>query len=675
MRAGYRADIDGLRGIAVLSVLLFHARVSRFSGGYVGVDVFFVISGYLITSTILPDIRAHTFSIAAFYERRIRRILPALFLTILLSAAAAAFLLIPANLKALSDSIVAVALFVSNVRFWRDSGYFDAPAEHKPLLHTWSLAVEEQFYILFPLFLIGVRRFGRSRFALWLSVAAIGSLALSEYATRYMPVAAFYLAPARAWELIVGALVACDALPAAVHARTRNVAAAVGIALIVASVIGYNSSIPFPGIAAIVPTVGAALIAHAGTKGDTFISRMLSIRPLVFIGLISYSLYLLHWPLLVFGKYYLIRGMTLGVSAGLLLASFALATLSWRFVERPLRSLRMRRRPLFGVAAAAITVTIGASAYVHVEDGLPRRFPYGGPWSTACDERRPEDPNGLCTLGLSASPTFLLWGDSHAAALAPGIDSAALRTHAAGYQAHKSGCPPLVGVEVRWTSFPNLASCAAFNQDVLRYIGSRPALRTIILASRWAMFASGHGYGVNADSTIALSATYQIDAGSETAADLFRLGLDRTVRQLRALGRRVVLVDPIPEVGYEVPEALFIAQRTGRDVNDLIGPTPEQYRARNRIVLDVLNRFRGVHDVREIDVAQRMCTARRCTVSVSGRPLYQDDQHLSLDGSQYLSGLFDELFTPSPGFGLHARARIGDSIELPGDEPARSGPR
>jgi peptidoglycan/LPS O-acetylase OafA/YrhL len=654
MRPSYRADIDGLRGVAVLSVLLYHAGVSHFSGGYVGVDVFFVISGYLIATIILREIENQTFSVARFYERRIRRIFPALFLTIGLTGAAAGLLLTPAHLKATAESAVGVTMFVSNLLFWRESGYFDALADAKPLLHTWSLAVEEQFYILFPLVLIAIRRFGRSRFGLWLFICAFASLALDVYATYTRPVAAFYFAPLRAWELIVGAIVASGVLPEPSQARTRSALAWVGILLIVGSVLEYNSDTRFPGIAALGPTIGAAMLVCAGTTSDALITRVLAARPLVFIGLISYSLYLLHWPLIVFTRYLLIREMNGVVLTALLSATIVLATLAWRFVEQPFRSMRVPRRRIFELAGAVMTVTVLIGAFIDNQDGLPQRFPYVEARSRACDDRRPEDQGGLCTLGWMTPPTFLLWGDSHAAALAPGFSTAASIHKVGGYEAVESGCPPLTGIEVHWHAVPGLPSCAAFNEDVLKYVRARPSLHKIILAARWSVFAEGHGYRSDSASAVSLTAGSSRPDGEWTDSDLFALGLERTVDELRGMGRQVVVIAPIPEVGYDVPEALFVAKHTGRDVNNIIAPTMAEYQARNRVVLDVLKPLRSISDVEVIDIAMRMCDLQRCTVADSGGPWYVDDQHLSTHGSQHLSPFFEGLFTDSVASRLRA---------------------
>ncbi len=285
----YRPDIDGLRALAILPVLLFHYRVPGFWGGFVGVDVFFVISGYLIAGLITGEMRDGRFSILEFYERRVRRIFPALFLVLLASTVAAAFLLFPSDFSRYAKSLFATAFFASNIEFWRELGYFDISAEMKPLLHLWSIAVEEQFYVLFPAILLLVSGRSKARALVTVSLILVASLAFSIYAVKAGPAFAFYMLPSRAWELMLGAVVAIGAFPS-VSRPYREALAGVGVAMIAASVFLYTKATPFPGAAALLPCVGTALVIYAG-QAATSVNAALSTRPLVFVGLISYSLF------------------------------------------------------------------------------------------------------------------------------------------------------------------------------------------------------------------------------------------------------------------------------------------------------------------------------------------------------------------------------------------------
>jgi peptidoglycan/LPS O-acetylase OafA/YrhL len=350
----YRREIDGLRAVAVLPVVLFHAGIGPFAGGFVGVDVFFVISGYLITSIIVDEKQAGRFSLAGFYERRARRILPALFLVMTVCLPFAWWWLLPNDRHDFARSLIAVATFSSNVLFYRESGYFDTAAELKPLLHTWSLAVEEQYYLLFPLLILTVWRCGIRRLAQTIAILALVSLLLAQWGLDRHPAAAFFLLPSRLWELALGALVALYLLdrPLAGPSRGWSDAGAIaGLAMIGVAVFGYDGSTPFPGVAALLPTVGTALVIVFATPA-TWTGRLLGHRVLVGIGLLSYSTYLWHQPLLAFARHRLAGEVPVWLLWALVAASLALAYVTWRFVEQPMRRRDCVRRPtVFALAA------------------------------------------------------------------------------------------------------------------------------------------------------------------------------------------------------------------------------------------------------------------------------------------------------------------------------------
>jgi peptidoglycan/LPS O-acetylase OafA/YrhL len=346
----YRREIDGLRAIAVGPVILFHAGLPGFRGGYVGVDVFFVISGYLITSVLLGELAAGTFSLTRFYERRARRLLPALFTVMAFCVPAAWLWLLPPDIKDLSESLAYVSVFTSNVLFSGQSGYFDTAAELKPLLHTWSLGVEEQFYLFFPLLLLLVWRAARPGLAA--VIAALGAASLYQSVTRVHDTAAVYLLTTRGWELAIGALIALPAGGTALTGRRvlRDVAAAAGAVMVLYAVFVFTEETPFPGAAALIPTAGTALILLCGAP-DTVTGRLLASRPLVDIGLISYSAYLWHQPLLAFARQARPEGLTTGSLVALAAASLVVAYGSWRFVEQPFRRPDLvSRRQMFGLA-------------------------------------------------------------------------------------------------------------------------------------------------------------------------------------------------------------------------------------------------------------------------------------------------------------------------------------
>jgi len=363
----YRPDIEGLRAVAVLLVLADHFE-THVSGGFVGVDVFFVISGYLISAAILKEVANGTFSMVAFYERRIRRILPALIVVLLATSVMAYVLLFPAEIVDFGKSMLAAMFSVSNFWFWHQAGYFDAPSEYKPLLHTWSLGVEEQFYLLFPIFLIAVHRLARRRLRVLIFAISAVTFGLSVLYVRRDPAAVFYCSPLRAWELLLGTVVSQRYLPEIRGAVARNAATLGGMLMILGAAWRYRSTTPFPGVAALAPCLGAALAIWGGETGSSAVGRVLSWRPLVFVGSISYSLYLWHWPVVVFQQ---IGGLAPWTEGGgrrvvmLFAVSVLLGYLSWRFVEAPFRMgwLRGERRALFlsSGAGAAVVLLAGVA--------------------------------------------------------------------------------------------------------------------------------------------------------------------------------------------------------------------------------------------------------------------------------------------------------------------------
>ena len=363
----YRKEIDGLRALAVIPVILFHAGFEWVSGGYIGVDIFFVISGYLITSILIKELADGHFSIAGFYERRARRILPALFFILLVCLPFAWLWLLPNEIEDFGKSIVAVIVFASNILFWQESDYFAANSELIPLLHTWSLAVEEQFYVFFPLILMLFWTLGKRWLVAIISLIALLSLGLTEWGWRYFPEANFYLIPSRAWELMIGALVAFylyyKAQPSGV---VNHIGSAIGFALIAYAIFYLDKGTPFPSLYALIPTLGTALIILFANAG-TLVHRLLSMKLFVGVGLISYSAYLWHQPLFVFTRIRSMDEPSLWLLSLLSVLSFALAYLSWRFVERPFRGKqRFTRRQIFiaGLIGSVLFIAIGMTLVV-----------------------------------------------------------------------------------------------------------------------------------------------------------------------------------------------------------------------------------------------------------------------------------------------------------------------
>jgi peptidoglycan/LPS O-acetylase OafA/YrhL len=615
INTGYRRDIDGLRAVAILSVLLYHSGTGLFPGGYVGVDVFFVISGFLITGIIAREVDAGRFSILGFYERRARRIMPALMVMLGFVLCAAAYLFFPDDFAKVPKSALLTTLFVSNIGFFLETGYFAGSAETVPLLHTWSLAVEEQFYLGFPLLLILIARFMPQ----W-RVAFIAGISLLSFILAIATQAsgsgfAFYLPPPRAWELFIGALLALGAFPAIASRWLREAVAFAGLAAIACAALFFDKTTIFPGINALFPVFGAAALILCAPR--TWVGRLLETGPMVGVGLISYSLYLWHWPLIVFTEYVTDTRLAGGVSVAVISASFAAAYLSWRWIERPFRSVAaFDRRRVFGWAGTSMTLACAVSLAMMATNGWPARF---SPETLRMDSaRRDISParascitdaiGGLrpdCTLGAPVPPTTILWGDSHGVELAWAIGEQQAQRQGSLIQRTRASCPPILG----YGPIANAPDCATANQQIFDMIAANPDLRTVILTGFWA------------------DPAYRAGQNPEK--------LDQTIRALRALNRNVVLIGTVPQQPFDVPRHL--ARLTQNDApTEGVGVRWTKYLKQSEWIRARYRRWRSI-GVKIWEPADTLCTTQYCAVMRDGVPLYFDKHHLSLSGARLIA--------------------------------------
>lgn len=637
----YRSDIDGLRAIAVLAVVLYHFDIDMFSGGYVGVDVFFVISGYLITSILLESQEEQNFSLTDFYERRIRRILPALYLVVFCSFFAALFLFLPRQLTDFSCSALATSVFVSNVLFWRQqSVYFADPVILKPLLHTWSLAIEEQFYLLFPLFLCLTFKFCRKAWPAFLAVLGVTSFALSEWGVRQAPVAAFYLAPARAWELIIGAMLASNMVPATKNKFALEICAVSGLVMILWSIFAFSDLTAFPGINALVPCFGCALLIYAGQgEGSAKASQLLRLRGLVFVGLISYSLYLWHWPIIVFTKYWAIVEPTPLLKFVMVLCSFVFATISWRFVELPFRRrlLFPSQKAIFCVAGAttAFVMTLGAIGFL--SQGVPQRM--SDDLLAAADQKIylhdrtdchgvwRKNSDAICVRGApNAVPDFVLLGDSHADAASPAVFRAAEMVGRSGYHFTNGGYRPTVGFAVRGSQKVHREL-----HESVRAILKNPNIKEVYLLGYWA------------DAMRKLNV--KLDGTNSLVTGKFALshGLKRLVAEHPDIRFAILEDNPVGEILS--PEHFVRARYLRRPYPD--GLERAAYNKQTETVRTVLDNIAEAPNVYVVEMADHLCNNQLCPSVNQDGPIYRNRDHLSAKGALLLTGLFEELLNAS----------------------------
>jgi len=559
----YRADIDGLRAVAVLSVVAFHASSRLLSGGFVGVDIFFVISGYLISKIILSELKDGTFSFWHFYSRRIRRIFPALILVLASTWAAGYIWLEPSDYESLGKHIAAGAGFVANIGYWLETGYFDTASELKPLLHLWSLGVEEQFYVVWPVVLLLSWRF-LGNFGRVIVIALVASFALNILLIQSEPANAFYLPVSRFWELLVGGGLAWLSISNhqfAVSKNGRHAISIVGTVLILAAVFGLNKAMDFPGWWALLPVLGAALLIYAGPNAIVN-KQILSSQPMVFVGLISYPLYLWHWPLFAFTR---IAGYDFKSRVVATIVAFVLSYLTYKCFEQPVRSGMLKTNRKVPIALSVLIFSIGCmGAATYQSAGYAKRFPdyvaniiryektfdLVGAWrSGTCFNLKAADYEHdfaeICSgdVAKQRAGSMLLWGDSIAGSFYPGLAKVQAEQGRILAQYTTSNCPPFLDFDD-----PNNKHCRSVNQFVTKKITDLKP-ETVVLSGYWIKYTKYAGYDTDFN-----------------VPDL----LAKTVAFLQSQGvKRIIIVGPLPLWRPQLPKQIFAEWTIHKEI-----PTP-----------------------------------------------------------------------------------------------------
>ncbi len=621
----YRADIDGLRAVAVLMVLLFHADLG-FTGGFVGVDIFFVISGFLITGLILKQQEADQFKLSTFWMRRIKRILPASFLMVFTTLIAGYFLLLPIDFIELGESLVAQQLLVSNVFFWRNTGYFDGAAEIKPLLHTWSLAIEEQFYLFYPFLLVLLRKWKRKSLGLLLLMGTLFSYLICQIGMAVNPNATFFLLPTRAWELSLGGLIWFAPLPR-VHRRSLiECLSFLGIGGIFASSLGFDSNTPFPGNAALLPTLATVVLIYANGACETLIGRLLSLKTVVFVGLISYSLYLWHWPILAYARYWFGSELPPELAIGALLLAAVISVLSYHYVETPIRRVDFGKRQRFVVPSilAVTPVLILLASVIRFQNGIPWRVPES---ARLYDLSRKSEvfshevfvehmqSNAVPVFGDPAGKTTcLIWGDSHAMSFVAGLDAACRDCGIKGLQLTRAMTPPLLGMEVK-TKMNVTVTVPQYNQEVLQYIDRHP-VDLVILAGHWKLYSDD---------------------------PKFRESLQRTIDALDQRGQPFAILRDVASKDFDVPRML--AQQAWRTKSDrTVGFVYDEYKTANQKFEEAISERSSLEFV-ILDPSPFFVDQNGFWPGeIDQVSMYRDDNHLSQEGSLRLTPMFTEYF-------------------------------
>ncbi len=656
----YRPEVDGLRTVAVIPVILFHAGFTMFSGGYVGVDVFFVISGYLITTILIEARATGTYSLWTFYERRARRILPALFLVLGVCLPVAWVSMPPYLFEDFARSLAFAVLFVSNVHFWENAGYFALEAELQPLLHTWSLAVEEQYYLLFPLLLLALGRFRRWRFSLVFALLAVLSLALSEWGWRNHPDENFFFTFSRFWELLAGSLCAVWLYRAPM--RSNDALAGLGLGLIVYSILAFDALVPFPSLYTLVPVIGTMLIILcAGPK--TITARLLSLPVMVGIGLISYSAYLWHQPLFAFARILSPDHPSPVLMGGLALASLGLAWLSWRFVERPFRDPGHRlfppRRGIYAASVTGIAIFAAIGFTGSQNGGFPQRMDrhLTSEWrGVIASFSEPVDfnrcANGadrflrfskLCVVYQVPSPErrFGVLGDSHATALLSGFSRVSQEHNATIISGSVPACPPLLGVSITRSAIEQKHCRQAVEAQIAGL--QEAGVDLVFLVARWSLYATDDYDGPVLNNVLAADGLSFARTPDAALAALDQ-GLETTIARLTGADIRVVLVAQVPAQRVHARQMFERAVMAGRDraatlerIKESFVSAADHQRMQSRAYSALRAHESEMASVVTLDPA--FAVEDRLAWFKDGASLYADRDHLTVRGA-HLAGSY-----------------------------------
>ena len=663
MKTSYRPEIDGLRAIAIVPVVLFHFDFAAVRGGFIGVDIFFVISGFLIGGILWNELQdTGRISLGRFFMRRIRRLAPAYYVMVFATFVAGWFILLPFEFREFGKEILAATVYLSNVYFWMGTGYFDALAGERTLLHTWSLAVEEQFYLVFPILLILLAR--ARRLIPWVLIGlGIVSLVACILVTATSQATAFYLFPFRAWELLAGVMLAIIGRERNFNWQIHAAVSWVGLALLLGAIVLIQKGDGFPGAWALLPVIGTVMMIANGQHQNP-INRMLCSGPFLFFGAISYSLYLWHWPIAVLARYYFDSEIGTQLAVVLIIVSVALAWASLHLVENPVRRNKLPTLGLLGGYVVASTAALAIGAAIYLKDGIIDRFDsalhptilatrgFHQDWSRCTTPAEgPFAGVEVCPIGPEGDPKVLIWGDSHARAFKEGLERAAFESDTPALLIWRGGCPPLVGMdkfETASTRFENEA-CTDHNNRIAAAIDALPdSFETVLLIGRWAYYVEGKGVGADAHNLVEITRNDVSTFEAETGPEIFNGALLQTTGVIAQAGLTPVVMRQPPEIfDFSVraaARALAYGQTTVEGLAMAEGQTQlDLVRERNAAVDRVLQEFEG----RVLDTWQQICTEDQCRAMQDQEIYYFDNNHLTNNGAIAIRDSYASVFAPS----------------------------
>lgn len=605
----YRSEIDGLRGLSVLIIILFHAEFALFRGGFIGVDIFFVISGYLITSILLNDLDKNNFKFSYFFEKRLRRILPTLLFVIIVCLPFAWFLMSPIQLKNFAKGILAVIFFVSNFFFWKESSYFEIASGENPLIHTWSLAVEEQYYLFFPFFLFFLWKFGKNKIFIIVIILTSISFLLSEFGWRNRPDANFYLTPTRIWEILFGSIASFISYKKKI--KKNEFFSMMGFILVTISIFLIRDNYPHPSFLTSIPLIGVVLIILFGSKG-TLTNKILSNKFLVNIGLISYSAYLWHQPIFTFTKMHFLE-LPSYIMFILSFLTFIIARFSYSYIEKPFRNQNyINFKDLIKIILISVLSIISFGLFIITNDGLDKRLSIDQrellswedyDWKTIYQEnncfldinQNERDFSDICHDQYSKT---VIWGDSHATSIFIG-----LKKFIPIHQFTSSGCPPIIN-----TNFYKLPNCRQVNSYIMDLIKEKKYSQ-VILSADW----------------ISHPSKYKL--------------INDTIKYLKNIGvRDIVIIGGLPQYHPSLPRRI-ISKKIDINNSDFLIHDQIKIRKRDQEIKNITNKL----GVRFVSIVDKICHKKKCKITAGNSetftPITWDYGHFTLKGSQYVGSL------------------------------------
>ncbi len=649
----YRKEIDGLRAIAVFAVILYHAGYSSFGGGYIGVDIFFVISGYLITSIILRDISNKSFKLIEFYERRIRRIIPALFFVVFVVTVFSLAWLLPGQLRGYGKSLASIPLFSSNFIFFLEGGYFDVSANLKPLFHTWSLGIEEQFYLFYPFFLLAIWRTNKK--ILVLIFVLMVSLLISHWWSIAYPRAAYLLLPGRIWEFFVGGIVSIYGTSSFVKKTcsirgVSQIMSFVGLLLIAYAIFYFNKYTVFPGISALIPVVGTALVILFATE-NTFVAKFISNKIFVKIGLISYSLYLWHQPIFVFFRILYDKHPNELEKIFLISLTLVVSYATWKYIEKPFRNGALFTKKVIVLSTALPSLfflTLGS--YVYATNGIGKFYSSSALidlyrtkiiTDVRChaNDRRSLKEIQLgeaCKFGnKNLTPEFAVLGDSHSSTLFKYLDES--YSESGSFIGISNGnCPPLINDFIlRGASSKD---CAEINKASLDFISRQDSIKKVVMFSEWSNYTEGYRIDSKLEKPVYFLAESRDDKANNVGdnASIFKKSLLKTISFLKKSGKEVIIVKSTPEFKEKVMDAIArnIIYKGGDELFTAPIISLRDYDKRNHKVEKIFSQISGVEF---LDSKNIFCNEKECSsIDWSQNILYSDTNHLTYNGSKLI---------------------------------------